>query len=163
MTGKNMAENDTQSSSGESGSAVIQPQKIYAKDVSFETPNSPAIFQKGWEPALTVDLGQAVTRLGEDVYEVVLSLTATMKCGDATAYLAEVQQAGIFTIKGIEEEKLLHILNIYCPRTLYPYACSALTELVARGGFPQLMLAPVSFEAIYHQRQMEADSAGSTH
>jgi preprotein translocase subunit SecB len=158
-----MAENDTQSSSGEAGNAVIQPQKIYVKDVSFEIPNSPAIFQKAWEPALSVDLGQAVTRLGQDVYEVVLSLTTTMKCADVTAYLAEVHQAGIFTIKGMEEEQLAHILNIYCPRTLYPYACSAVTELVARGGFPQLMLAPVSFEAIYHQRQMEAESAGSTH
>jgi len=156
-----MAENETQSEPGEAGNAVIMPQKIYAKDMSFETPNSPAIFQKEWEPALSVEVGQTVTSLEEYVYEVILTLTATMKCGNIIAYLAEVHQAGIFTISGISKEKVDHILNVYCPRTLYPYACAAVTDLVARGGFPQLMLAPISFEAVYHQRQMEAESAES--
>jgi preprotein translocase subunit SecB len=151
-----MAESDTQPSSAEENNAVLQPQRIYVKDVSFETPNSPEIFKKQWEPALGIDIGQKVIDLGDDFFEVTLTLTATMKCGDSTAYLAEVQQAGIFLIKGISEDKLLHILNVYCPRMLYPYACSAATELVARGGFPQLLLAPVSFDAIYRQRQAEA-------
>lgn len=149
-----MAESDVQASPGEENNIVIQTQKIYIKDVSFEAPNSPAVFTKVWTPSLTVDLGQKVIELTEDLYEVVLTLTATMKSEDLTAYLAEVQQAGIFILKGIGEEKLMNILNVYCPRTLYPYACSAATEIVTRGGFPQLLLAPVSFESIYHKRKM---------
>jgi preprotein translocase subunit SecB len=156
-----MAESDEQPSSADDNGVVLHPQKIYVKDVSFETPNSPEIFKKQWEPSLVIDMGQEVTELGEHFYEVVLSLTATVKCGDMVAYLAEVQQAGIFVIKGVERENLLHIINVFCPRTLYPYACSAATELVARGGFPQLLFAPVSFEAIYQQRQMESAKAES--
>ena len=151
-----MAESDAQSSSPEENNVVLQPQKIYLKDISFETPNSPEIFKLKWEPSLGVDIGQRVVELADDLYEVTLALTATMKCGNSTAYLAEAHQAGIFLIKGIGEEKLLHILNVYCPRMLYPYACSAVSEAVTRGGFPQLLLAPVSFEAIYRQRQIEA-------
>jgi preprotein translocase subunit SecB len=151
-----MAESDVQTSPGEVNSVAIQTQKIYVKDISFETPDSPAIFTKEWTPTLTVDLGQKVIELAEDLYEVVLTLTATMKTGDSTAYLTEVQQAGIFIIKGLGEEKLMHVLNVYCPRSLYPYACSAASEIVTRGGFPQLLLAPVNFKAIYHKRMEKA-------
>lgn len=156
-----MSENNTRSVIGEESSTMLLPQKIYVKDVSFETPNSPRIFLATWEPANTIDLGQRASDLGDDTYEVVLTLTTTVKCGETTAYLAEVHQAGIFTIKGFDEKKLNQILNVYCPRVLYPYACSATTELVTRGGFPQLTLAPISFDAIYHHRQNEAESAGA--
>jgi preprotein translocase subunit SecB len=154
-----MAESDEQPARAGDNGVLLQPQKIYVKDVSFESPNSPEIFQTQWDPSLGIDMGQQVTDLGEGLYEVVLSMTATMKCGDTVAYLVEVRQAGIFAIKGMERAQLLHILNVFCPQMLYPYACSASTELVARGGFPQLLFAPVSFEAIYHQRQMETESA----
>jgi preprotein translocase subunit SecB len=147
-----MAETDIQASPGEENNVVIQTQKIYVKDVSFEAPNSPAIFAEDWNPSLSVDLQQNVNELTKDLYEVVLTLTTTMKSKDATAYLAEVQQAGIFMIKGVRKENLTNILSVYCPRTLYPYACSAAAEIVARGGFPQLLLAPVSFDAIHRQR-----------
>jgi preprotein translocase subunit SecB len=155
-----MAETDVQTSPGEDNNIVIQTQKIYVKDVSFEAPNSPAIFTEDWNPSLSVDLQQKVNELAKDIYEVVLTLTTTMKSKDATAYLAEIQQAGIFILKGIRKEKLMNILNVHCPRTLYPFACSAATEVVARGGFPQLLLAPVSFDAIYRQRLQDTGGNG---
>jgi preprotein translocase subunit SecB len=156
-----MAESNARPTYGDEPNTILLPQKLYIKDVSFETPNSPRIFLTAWEPANTIDISQRFADLGDDAYEVVLTLTTTMKCGDTTAYLAEIQQAGIFTIKGFDEKKLDHILNVYCARVLYPYACSATTELVARGGFPQLILAPLSFDAIYRHRQNEAESAGA--
>lgn len=154
-----MAENEDQQSMDEDSSATIQTQKIYLKDLSFEAPNSPEIFLKDWRPALTVDIGHLIKKVADDVYEVVVSVTATMKNGDVVAYLAEIQQAGIFTMKGIAPERLDHILNVFCPRTLYPYASSTATEVVARGGFPQLILAPISFQSIYMNKLAEAKKA----
>lgn len=157
-----MADTDEQPSNAGDNGVILHPQKIYVKDISFEAPNSPGIFKQQWEPSLVIDMSQEVSELGDDFYEAVLSLTATVKCGDAVAYLVEVKQAGIFAIKGMERDALLQILNVFCPRMLYPYACAAATELVARGGFPQLLFAPVSFEAIYHERQLEAAGAATT-
>ena len=148
---------------GNDGKAII-PQKVYLKDVSFETPNSPAIFTREWQPKLGVDIDNQTTSGAEDTWEVVLTITATVKVGEATAFLAEVHQAGIFTLKGFEPERLQRLQNVYCLRTLYPFACAALSDLVTRGGFPQLVLAPMNFEALYEKRQQqaaagEADSA----
>lgn len=157
-----MAESEGQSSNAGNNGVVLQPQKIYVKDISFEAPNSPEVFKAQWEPSLVIDMGQEVTELGSEFYEAVLSLTATVKCADTVAYLVEVKQAGIFAIKGMDRDSLLQVLNVFCPRMLYPYACAAATELVARGGFPQLLFAPVSFEAIYHERQLEAAGAATT-
>jgi preprotein translocase subunit SecB len=148
-----MAENKTQPSPGEAGNPLIMPQKIYVKDISFEAPNSPAVFTRDWNPSLSFDLGQKTTRLSDDLFEVVLSLTVTIKCDDTTAYLVEIHQAGIFMLKDADEERSLYMLNVYCPHMLYPYACSAAAEVVTRGGFPQLFLTPVNFEAVYHKRK----------
>jgi len=147
---------------GNDGKAII-PQKVYLKDVSFETPNSPAIFTREWQPKLGVDIDNQTTSVAEDTWEVVLTITATVKVGEATAFLAEVHQAGIFTLKGFEPERLQRLQNVYCLRTLYPFACAALSDLVTRGGFPQLVLAPMNFEALYEKRQQQAaaDEAGS--
>ncbi len=126
-------------------------QRIYVKDVSFETPNSPELFANSWEPAINVELNSSAARLGEEVYEVVLTVTATCKAGDKTAYLVEVHQAGIFTISGFDEAQLGGIIGSYCPNILFPYAREVITDLVTKGSFPQLVLAPINFDALYAQ------------
>ncbi len=139
--------------SGEENKAALRPEKIYLKDVSFETPNSPTIFTLEWQPQLNFDIGQKVTKVSDEgLYEVVLVLTATTKVSEQTAYLAEVQQAGIFTIQGTDQEQLDRLLGVFCPRMLYPYACAAMSDLVSKGGFPQLLLAPLNFDLLYQQR-----------
>lgn len=127
-------------------------QKIYTKDMSFETPNSPAIFTQDWRPEINLELNSHTAKIGEGVHEVVLSLTVTAKLGGNTAYLAEVQQAGIFTMQGFDDAELAPTLGAFCPGALYPYAREAISDLVARGGFPQLVLAPINFDALYAQQ-----------
>jgi preprotein translocase subunit SecB len=138
-------------------------QKIYLKDISFETPNSPEVFMEEWKPEVNVELGSAGKAVGEGVHEVVLSVTVTAKLGDKTAYLAEVHQAGIFTVKGFPEEEAKHMLGSYCLAVLFPYAREAISDLVTKGGFPQLLLAPVNFDALYAQhlqREQQAAAGG---
>jgi preprotein translocase subunit SecB len=149
---------EEQAAAQEENRPGLRIEKIYLKDVSFETPNSPAVFTMDWKPALNIDISQKVARLSnEGVYEVALVLTATTKIDDKTAYLAEVQQAGIFTLQLPDQSQLDRMLHVICPNLLYPYASAALSDLVSRGGFPQLLLAPVNFDAIYQQRQQEAN------
>ena len=124
-------------------------QKIYIKDVSFETPNSPAVFTEKWEPSVNIELNTNGKSVGPEVHEVVLGITITTKVGDKVAYLCEVHQAGIFTVKGFGEQELGPMLGSYCPNVLFPYAREAISDLVTKGGFPQLLLAPVNFDAIY--------------
>jgi len=154
-----MAENEQDDARNQENHPVIQAQKIYIKDVSFETPNSPEIFTREWKPAIGLDLGQRVVELPDSHFEVVLSLTATVKVDEATAYLAEVQQAGIFVLHGFDAEKLHKLLNVHCPRMLYPYASFVISDLVTRSGFPQLLLAPVNFDALYKKRLAETAGA----
>jgi len=138
-------------------------QRIYTKDISFETPNSPAIFQKDWKPEIQLDLDTKSNKLGEDTYEVVLSVTVTAAVEGQTAFLAEVQQAGIFTIGNLPEAQLAHTIGAYCPTTLFPYARESVANLVNRGSFPQINLAPVNFEALFasyvQQRAAQAEQA----
>jgi preprotein translocase subunit SecB len=136
-------------------------QKIYIKDVSFETPNSPAIFaQAKWEPEVSVQLNSRAVTLENDMHEVVLSITVTAKIEDKTAYLVEVQQAGVFHADGFEDAQMNHLLGSFCPNILFPYAREAVSDLVTRGGFPQMLLAPVNFDALYaqHMQQQQAEA-----
>lgn len=136
-------------------------QRIYTKDISFETPNSPQIFTGEWQPSINVQLNTNANNLGNDHYELALTVTVTATQGENTAFLAEVQQAGIFLISGLPEEEMAPMMGIYCPNILFPYAREAVTDLVARGSFPQLVLAPVNFEALYAQQlQQQQDEAG---
>ncbi len=141
-------------------------QKIYCKDVSFETPNSPEMFTLKWEPELKVDLHTAVNPLGKDVYDVVLTVTATVKVGEKTAFLAEVKQAGIFNVTGFEKTQLDAMLGSFCPNILFPYVREVISELVNKGGFPQLILQPVNFDAVYaqhlQQRQAQQENGESS-
>jgi len=146
-----------QASTDNKNDAQFLIQRVYMKDMSFEAPNTPAIFQKKWEPELSLDLNTSHTKLENDVYEVILHVTATVKNDNEVAFLAEVKQSGIFTIKGAPEDQLDHLLGSFCPSILYPYAREAITSEVVRGSFPQLVLAPVNFDALYtQQKQTEA-------
>jgi len=130
-------------------------QKIYLKDMSFETPNSPQVFQEQWNPTVNMDIQNTVNRLADDNYEVVIAVTVTVKFDDKTVYLIEAHQAGIFHISGFPDDVLRHTLTTICPNILFPFAREVVADLVTRGGFPQLLLAPVNFEALYQQHQEE--------
>jgi preprotein translocase subunit SecB len=142
-------------------------QKIYVKDISFETPNSPQIFREKWEPDVSLQLSNNAATLSEGVHEVTLTLTVTAKIQDKTAYLVEVHQAGIFNIEGFEQNAVAAMVGSYCPNILFPYARETVSDIVTRGGFPQLLLAPVNFEALYaqHLEQMKkrAEQAEPVH
>lgn len=139
-------------------------QKIYTKDVSFETPNSPKVFTLKWEPALDLNLGTNVQTLENNMFEVTLTITATVKIGENTAYLVEIQQAGIFTIAGFSEQEMGPMLGSFCPNILFPYAREVISDLVSKGGFPQLILAPVNFDALYmqHLQNAQQNAEGKT-
>lgn len=143
---------------------VFQIQRIYTKDISFETPSAPSIFQQEWQPEVKLDLDTSSSELAEHVYEVILRVTVTATVADETAFLCEVQQAGIFSIDGIEQSQMAHCLGAYCPNILFPYARECITNLVSRGTFPQLNLAPVNFDALfmnYLQQQHTAQTENS--
>ncbi|SQI34349.1 Protein-export protein SecB [Leminorella richardii] len=142
----------------------FQIQRIYTKDISFEAPGAPLIFQKEWEPEVKLDLDTASSQLAEDVYEVVLRVTVTAMLGEETAFLCEVQQAGIFNVTGLDGSQMAHCVGAYCPNILFPYARECITSLVSRGTFPQLNLAPVNFDALfmnYLQQQAESEQSES--
>jgi len=135
-------------------------QRIYVRDLSFEAPKSPAIFRQQWEPSVALDLNTRQKQLDGDFHEVVLTLSVTVKNGEEVAFIAEVQQAGIFMIKGLDAGAMSHTLGAFCPNILFPYAREALDSLVTRGSFPALMLAPVNFDALYAQELQRMQEAG---
>ena len=138
--------------------AQFQLQKLYVKDVSFELPNAPQIFQDDGQVEIKMNLAQKVEVLSDGIHEVSLTVTVTAMLDEKTAYLAEVQQAGIFAINGLNEQATHAAINTLCPHTLFPYARRAITDLVADGGFPPLVLQPINFDQIYAQRMQEAQS-----
>jgi len=134
-------------------------QKIYTKDISFETPNAPKVFTLKWEPALDLNLGTHVESLENAMFEVALSLTVTVKIDDTVAYLVEIKQEGIFTLAGFSEQEMGPMLGSFCPNILFPYAREVISDLVSKGGFPQLILAPVNFDALYMQHLQQAQQS----
>lgn len=154
-----MAEEQNEATSTEEPQqAQFQLQKLYTKDVSFEIPNAPQVFQEDGQVEIKMNLAQKVENLAENVQEVILTVTVTASLGEKTAYLVEVQQAGIFSIAGLNEQSLHAAINTLCPHTLFPYARRAITDLVADGGFPPLVLQPINFDQIYAQRLQEAQA-----
>lgn len=135
-------------------------QKLYVKDLSFETPNSPNIFTQRWEPQVEFNLASQVQRLKEHLYEVVLTVTITVKVKEMTAYLVEAAQAGIFAIEGFSQAELEPLLGIYCPSVLFPYVREVVSDLSLKGGFAPMLLPPVNFEAIYAQKLQQAGETG---
>lgn len=143
---------------------TFEVQRIYLKDLSFESPGSPAVFTKEFKPEAGVELHTGHRKLAEDVYEVEINLTLTVKTGEDVAYLAEVKEAGIFTLKGYDQEQLGPLLGAYCPNMLYPFVREVISDVVVKGGFPQQLLAPINFDALYAQHmqeQADGDSADS--
>lgn len=135
-------------------------EKIYVKDVSFESPNSPAVFGENVQPELQMNLNQRVQRLSEQVFEVVLGVTLTCKAGDKTAYVVEVQQAGAFGLVGMDPQTIDVLLGTQCPSILFPYVRTLVSDLIQAGGFPPFYLQPINFEGLYaetlRQRQAQA-------
>lgn len=147
-----MAENTPTTNGGEAG-AQLQLQKVYVKDASFEAPSAPLIFQEQGQPQVQLNLEHKVATLGQDVYEVVLTVTVTCKLEEKTAYLAEVQQAGVFGVVGFDAASRDAVLATYCPNVLFPYARQAISDLIQNGGFPPFLLQPINFDALYSEQQ----------
>ncbi len=139
---------------------TFQIEKIYVKDLSLELPNAPQVFLQSETPQLDVQINNEATMLAEGMFEVVVTVTVTARGADKTMFLVEAAQAGIFTLRGMPEAEIEPLLAIACPNILYPYVRETVSDLVVRGGFPPVLLAPVSFEALYMQRQQQiADAA----
>lgn len=133
-------------------------QRIYAKTSSIETPVSPQIFLAEWHPELNMDLETKSSVMEDNHYEVTLRITVTVKVKEKTAFIVEVQQSGIFAMKGFDDEQLKRMLGSFCPNVLYPYAREFMTSLVTHAGFPQLYLTPVNFDALYEQHLQEQNT-----
>ena len=136
-------------------------EKLYVKDISLEVPNAPAIFLESESPEIGIQLQTGVQRLGEDAFEVTLTVTVTAKLGEKTVFLVETGQAGIFRVRNVPEENLDPLLSIACPNILFPYAREAVSELVTRAGFSPVILQPVNFEALYASRLQQAQEAAA--
>jgi len=137
-------------------------QKLYLKDVSFESPNAPTVFADGeWQPEVNIQLNSTNQSIGQDAYEVDLKITVTAKQSKKTAFLVELTQSGIFTIAGFDQDNLSGMLGAFCPETLFPFAREAIAELVSKGGFPPLLLAPVNFNALYMQQTQQQQTAAA--
>jgi preprotein translocase subunit SecB len=137
-------------------------QRIYVKDLSFEAPHAPKTFMAAWQPEVNIELSTQASRLEDGKnYEVVLGLTVTVKNDNVTAFLVEVKQAGIFLIEGVPDSQLAQLLGAYCPNILFPYARETVSDVVGRGSFPQLLLAPVNFDMVFaeSQRKRQAGDA----
>ena len=131
-------------------------QKVYVKDVSYEAPNAPEVFNEKGQPEIKMNLNQKVKEVSEGIFEVVLSVTVTCKILEKTAYLVEVQQAGIFGLANFEDNVKHQTLGSYCPNVLFPYARQMISELVMNGGFQPLLLQPVNFDQLYAQQMQQA-------
>jgi len=137
----------------------FQIEKLYVKDLSLEVPGAPQVFMDSQTPQLEIQLRHEAKGFAEGLFEVVLTVTVTARAGDKTVFLAEAAQAGIFALRNVPEKDVEPLLAVGCPSILYPYAREAISDLVSRGGFPPVLLSPVSFEAIYAQRQQQAGAA----
>jgi len=159
---------DTLNGADQSAGPAFTVEKVYVKDVSFEAPGAPQVFNEAGQPQLQMNLNQRVQRLNETAFEVVLGVTLTCTISEKTAYLAEVQQAGVFGLVGFDDQTLDAMLGTHCPNVLYPYARQTISDLISAGGFPPFLLQPINFDALYadglRQRTQQApggDLAGT--
>jgi len=145
-----MAEND------QAPEKQLAIQKVYVKDFSFESPNAPDVFQrKDWSPKTDLNLRSEHTAVADNTYEVILAITIDAKDDDKTVFLVELQQAALFHISGYDEEELRAIIGSFCPNILFPYAREAVASMISRGGFPEFVLQPINFDALYAQARAE--------
>lgn len=150
-------------SGGNGAAAQLGLQKIFLKDASFEAPNSPAIFSGDWAPVMTLNLATRHRDVGNDLIEVVLEITVEAKQNDTVAFLVEVQQAGLFLMRGMTDEQVAQVLGSYCPAQLYPYAREVVADLTGKGGFPQVHLKPVNFEALIDEARRREAAGDNAH
>lgn len=155
----NKAAND---SSQQVTSPEFAIQRIYVKDISYEAPNTPGAFKLEWEPQVDFNMGTDIYKLDTESHEVVLKITVTVKSKEKTAFLIEIKQAGIFTLKNFPDDQLKYMLGSYCPGVLFPYARELVSEIVVRGTFPPLYLTPVNFDAVY-QQHLEKEKGKKDH
>ena len=136
--------------------AQMHIQRLYVKDMSFEAPNSPELFQtQNWQPQIEVQLNTQAKPLADNLHEVVMTITVTAKLNDKVAYLVEVAQAGIFAVINFPEDQVQYLMGAYCPAILFPYARQVVPEAIMNSGFPTLHLAPMNFEALHAQQMMQ--------
>ncbi len=139
-------------------------EKIYVKDVSYEAPGAPQVFNEQGQPALEMNLNQRVQRVADALFEVELGVTLTCKMVDKTIYLVEVRQAGLFGLNGFDDQTLDAMLGVHCPGILYPYARQTISDMITAGGFPPFLLQPINFEGLYaeglRQRQSQQGTLG---
>jgi preprotein translocase subunit SecB len=140
---------------------VLSLQTVYLKDCSYEAPNGPRV-EGAWNPQVNLDLQTGTTQLGPDMREVVLTVTVSAKQNDVTVFLVEVKQAGLFLMRNLAEPELKRAVSAVCPGVLFPYARSQVSQLVSQGGFPQFLLPPVNFEALYAANQGQPQPPGQT-
>jgi len=154
---------ETKEKTPDANAPQFEIQRIFVKDISFESPNTPHTFVEEWKPEVTLNLETKSNKVQDNLHEVVLSITATVLTSKKTAFLIEVKQAGVFMIKNFPEDQLHQMLGSFCPNILFPYAREIVSDTVVRGGFPQLILAPVNFDALYmqHLEQQKTETAGS--
>lgn len=156
--------NETQENPGDQDQPQFALQKIYLKDLSFESPDPLEAFGKRLEnPEINLQLNNEIRNLEDDRYEVVLDITVTAKdkTTEKVIYLVEIKQAGLFGLRNFPEQELAAMLNGYCPGILFPYARETLSSIVERGGYPQLLLAPINFEALYQQHLEKVSQAAA--
>lgn len=127
----------------------LSVQRIFLKDISFESPRSPMVFQEQWQPEIGLELNTKSRQVGDTSYEVVLEITVNVKNAGENAYLIQIQQAGLFAIAGLEDQQLHHALGAFCPGTLFPYARENIDAMCVKGSFPALLLSPINFDALY--------------
>lgn len=136
-------------------------QKIYVKDLSFESPRAPDCFSENLNPETQLNIRSNARQVGPDNHEVTLTLNVEAKADDKTLFICELQQAGVFLIKGYSEQEQRMLVGSFCPSTLYPFAREVIADMVSRGGFPQLLLQPINFDALYAQALQQGQSTSS--
>ena len=150
-----MAKKETEKKQ-DAGQPQFSIQRVYLKDLSFETPQGPAAFNKKWQPKVNQDLNTKTSQVEDGIYEVALRVTITMADGEDTIYVVEAEQAGLFNIKGFSEEQLPQILNTTCPGILFPYLRETLDNVVTKGSFPALLPPPINFDALFANAMQQA-------
>lgn len=149
-------QNNQQDAQQAAGGPQFAIQRIYLKDLSFETPMGPEAFTKAFKPNIQQDLNVQATPLGDGLFEVVLLLTVTARSDNRAVFLVEIKQAGLFAIAGLESAAITQLINTACPQILFPYAREAIDSILNRGTFPPLMLPPINFDAVFVQAIAQA-------
>jgi preprotein translocase subunit SecB len=163
---ENSPATDKVQSNGSAGTGSGQQfalQRIYVKDLSFEAPLGVNGFSQSWKPQINQEINTRNQKVGDNQFEVVLGLTITVKFDDKVAFLVEIQQAGLFAIKGLDDKQLAHVLNTMCLQILYPYARETIDGLAVKGSFPALMLPPINFDALFAQAVAQSKDGVANH